>query len=93
VASPSRRLAGHSNWRCPFALVSRASTTSNIRVSRSVRVARPERFTYHGSGIAIVGVTTSRRFGLFDRRRSREHLGEAGSFERPSNTYQPSACQ
>ena len=37
VASPSRRLARHSNRRGPFVPSSRARTHSNIRVVRSVR--------------------------------------------------------
>ena len=37
VASPSRRLASHSNRRGPFVPSSRARTHSNIRVVRSVR--------------------------------------------------------
>jgi len=41
----------------------RVMTHSDIRVTRSVRGERPERFTCHGSGLLTVGVTTRRSAG------------------------------
>ena len=75
VASPSRRLVliriavASSRQSC------RARTHSDILVPRAIRGKRPERFRCRGPGFATGGVTT-RRFGLFDRRRSRERFAK-----------------
>ena len=63
VASPSRRLAGHPKCRGLFAQSRRGMAHSDIRVTRSVRGERPERFTSHRSGFVTVGITTRRSAG------------------------------
>ena len=67
------------------AVVSRR-THADIRVTRSVRRERPERFPCHGSGFATVGVTTRRLAGRSKVRALSNVVVGDRSFERPSNT-------
>ena len=55
MASPSRRLAAHPKRRNLFTPIVSGQTHAGIRVTRSVRGERPERFTSHGRGFAIGG--------------------------------------